>query len=455
MPFLLATAIFMQMLDSTILNTALPAIAADLNESTYNMQSAIVSYVLTLALFIPVSGFLADKYGTKRIFILALFIFSLGSLFCALSTSLIQLDISRVVQGLGGALMTPIGRLAMIKTYPKNELVEAMNYAIMPALIGPILGPLIGGYLVEIVSWHWIFLINIPMGAIGILFALKFMPDYKEPSPKLDVIGFLIFGSASILLSIGLELLGHSSSFTIISICIVVGFLMLYFYYEHAKKNSNPLFPLDLFEIRTFRIGIIGNLLTRLGISSIPLLVPLLIQLEYGKSASISGWIIAPMALASLTTKPFVVKIIDTFGYRKILTFNTILLGFLIATLAIPSIDTSIYWYIPVILLMGVLNAVQFTAMNSITVSNLRSHQNSSGNSLLSVNQQLALGFGIAIGLTILQTMQETEWISHGDSHRGFQATFIVVGFLTILSALVFRKLHVLDGENLKTKRSK
>ncbi|MXV38897.1 DHA2 family efflux MFS transporter permease subunit [Flavobacteriaceae bacterium Ap0902] len=453
MPYLLATAIFMQMLDSTILNTAIPAIAADLNESTYNMQSAIVSYVLTLALFIPVSGFLADRFGTKRIFILSLFVFSLGSLFCAMSTSLILLDISRVIQGLGGALMTPVGRLAMIKTFPKNELVEAMNYAIMPALIGPILGPLIGGYLVEIVSWHWIFLINIPMGLIGILFAIKYMPDYREKNPKLDVVGFLIFGSASILLSVGLELMGHSSSFTIVSIVIVIGFLMLYFYYRHAKKNNNALFPLNLFEIRTFRIGIVGNLLTRLGISSIPLLVPLLIQLEYGASASTSGWIIAPMALASLSTKPFVVTIIDRFGYRNILTFNTVLLGILISTLAIPSIHMSIYWYIPVLVLMGILNSVQFTAMNSITVSNLRDHQNSSGNSLLSVNQQLAIGFGIAIGLTTLQIMQETEWISHGDTHRGFQVTFVFIGCMTVLSALVFRRLHESDGENLKSKR--
>lgn len=456
MPFLLATAIFMQMLDSTILNTALPAIAADLNESAYNMQSAIVSYVLTLALFIPISGFLADRFGTKKIFISAIVIFSVGSLFCALSSTLIQLDLSRILQGLGGALMTPVGRLAMIKTFPKNELVQAMNYAIMPALIGPILGPLIGGYLVEIVSWHWIFLINIPMGLVGVLFALKYMPDYREESPKLDVIGFLIFGSASILLSIGLELTGHSSSFTLVGVCIVIGFLMLYFYYRHAKKSENPLFPLNLFEIRTFRVGIIGNLLTRLGISSIPLLVPLLIQLEYGKTASASGWIIAPMALASLATKPFVVGIIDRFGYRNILTFNTVILGILIGTLAIPSLDVSIYWFIPVMFLMGILNSIQFTAMNSISISNLKKSQNSSGNSLLSVNQQLAIGFGIALGLTTLQIIQNTAWISHGSNHRGFQVTFVFIGVMTVLSALIFTRLHHSDGENLKAiKKSK
>ncbi|HUN03592.1 MAG TPA: MFS transporter [Niabella sp.] len=178
LPFILATAIFMQMLDSTILNTSLPAIAKDLNESPLNMQNAIISYVLTLALFMPVSGFLADKFGTRKIFILSLALFSAGSLFCSLSQNLTQLVVSRIIQGLGGSLMTPVGKLALIKTFPKNELIKAMNYAIIPALIGPVLGPLVGGYMVDYLSWHWIFLINIPIGVLGILLSIKYMPDY-------------------------------------------------------------------------------------------------------------------------------------------------------------------------------------------------------------------------------------------------------------------------------------
>lgn len=451
MPYLLATAIFMQMLDSTILNTALPAIANDLGESVLNMQSAIISYVLTLALFIPVSGFVADKFGTKKVFMSALFLFSLGSLFCALSQNLLQLDMSRVFQGLGGALMTPVARLSMIKTYPKNEIVRAMNYAIIPALIGPIIGPLIGGYLVEWVSWHWIFLINIPMGVIGLIFSLKYMPDYKEKEPRLDLKGFFIFGAASVLLSIGLELLGHPKNTSIILVLMMTGFLMLYLYYKHAKKAPRPLFPLHLFQVRTFRVGVIGNLATRVGISSIPLLIPLLVQVAYGESASLAGWIVAPMALAAMFGKAMVVPVMNRFGYRNILRFNTAALGFLIMTLAIPGLDANIFWFIPVMLLMGGLNSIQFTAMNAIAISDLRDYQNSSGNSLLTVNQQLAIGFGIAIGMSILNLFRHQLGDGPGQIHTAFRFTFISIGFLTFLSAFIFRRLHMKDGDNLKT----
>ena len=185
LPIILATAIFMQMLDSTILNTSLPSIAKDLNESPLNMQNAIISYVLTLALFMPVSGFLADKFGTKKVFIFALIIFSIGSLFCAISQNLMHLVISRVIQGIGGSLMTPVGKLALIKTFPKNELLKAMNFAIIPALIGPVLGPLVGGYMVDYLSWHWIFLINIPIGLLGIILGLRYMPNNQSASSDL------------------------------------------------------------------------------------------------------------------------------------------------------------------------------------------------------------------------------------------------------------------------------
>ena len=202
LPFILGTAIFMQMLDSTILNTSLPSIARDLQESPLDMQNAIISYVLTLALFMPVSGFLADKFGTKRIFILSLVVFSLGSLFCSLSQDLTQLVVSRVVQGIGGSLMTPVGKLALIRTFHKNELLKAMNFAIIPALIGPVMGPLVGGYMVDYLTWHWIFLINIPIGILGIVLSLKYMPNYKSPVIDFDLKGFLIFAMASLLLSI-------------------------------------------------------------------------------------------------------------------------------------------------------------------------------------------------------------------------------------------------------------
>nr|MBP7973663.1 MFS transporter [Kaistella sp.] len=369
LPLILAISIFMQMLDSTILNTSLPAIARDLQESPLEMQNAIISYVLTLALFMPVSGFLADKFGTRKVFIFSLVVFSLGSLFCALSQNLTHLVISRVIQGIGGSLMTPVGRLALIKTFDKNEIVRAMNFAIIPALIGPVLGPLVGGYMVDYLSWHWIFLINIPIGLIGIFLSLKYMPDYISETITFDLKGFLIFASASLLISIALESFGTAKNITPVLLIFILGFLLIYYYYRHAKKTASPIFPLDLFQVRTFRVGILGNMATRLGISSIPLLLPLMVQIAYGETAVVSGWIVAPMALTAMFGKSFVIRVLNYFGYRKTLMTNTFIIGFLICCLGIPGMNTSIWWFTPIIAVLGFFNSIQFTSMNTIAIA--------------------------------------------------------------------------------------
>lgn len=452
LPLILATAIFMQMLDSTILNTSLPSIAKDLNESPLNMQNAIISYVLTLAVFMPASGFLADRFGTKKTFIIAILLFSLGSLFCAGSENLTQLVISRVIQGIGGSLMTPVGKLALIKTFDRNELVKAMNFAIVPALIGPVLGPLVGGYLVDYLSWHWIFLINIPIGLVGIVLGIKYMPNYTSKNVDFDLKGFFIFAGASLLLSIALELFGNTKNITPVLIIFILGFLFLYYYYKHARKGKNPIFPLNLFQVRTFRVGILGNLATRLGISAVPLLLPLMIQIAFKQSAVTSGWMIAPMALTAMFAKSYVIKILDKFGYKRTLMVNTFIIGTLICCLAIPDIHASLFWFIPIIATLGFFNSIQFTSMNAISIADLRNFQTSSGNSLVSVNQQLAVGFGIAFGLIILKLFENNTALIQNETHNAFRLTFLTVGILTILSGFVFRRLHVSDGLNLKSK---
>lgn len=454
LPIILATAIFMQMLDSTILNTSLPAIAKDLNESPLNMQNAIISYVLTLAVFMPVSGFLSDKFGTRKVFIFSLVLFAFGSLFCSLSQNLTQLVISRMIQGVGGSLMTPVGKLALIRTFPKNELLKAMNFAIIPALIGPVLGPLVGGYMVDYLSWHWIFLINIPIAILGVALSLKFMPDYRSPIIDFDLKGFLIFAAASLLLSIALELFGNTVHITPVLVVLLSGFLMLYFYYRHASRDNNPIFPLNLFQVRTFRVGILGNLATRLGISSIPLLLPMMIQIAYRESAVTSGWIVAPMAITAMFGKSAVIRILNRFGYRATLMTNTFIIGILICSMAIPGAHTSIYWYIPIIAVLGFFNSIQFTSMNTISIADLRQYHTSSGNSLVSVNQQLAIGFGVAFGLIVLKVFEGDVKLIHNEIHNAFRYTFLVVGSLTILSGFIFRRLHFRDGDNMKSEEN-
>jgi MFS family permease len=354
-----------------------------------------------------------------------------------------------MIQGVGGSLMTPVGKLALIRTFPKKDLLKAMNFAIIPALIGPVLGPLVGGYMVDYLSWHWIFLINIPMGLAGILLSLKYMPDYKSPIIDFDLKGFLIFAGASLLLSISLELFGNTAHITPVLVVLLSGFLMLYFYYRHATTDNNPIFPLNLFKVRTFRVGIVGNLATRLGISAIPLLLPMMIQIGYGKSAITSGWIVAPMALTAMLGKSAVIKILDKFGYKATLMTNTFIIGFLICSMAIPGVSASIYWYVPIIAVLGFFNSIQFTAMNTISIADLRGYHASSGNSLVSVNQQLAIGFGIAFGLIVLKIFEGDVKLINDEIHNAFRYTFLVVGTLTILSGFIFRRLHFKDGENM------
>ncbi|MBQ0151335.1 MAG: MFS transporter [Chryseobacterium sp.] len=452
LPLILATAIFMQMLDSTILNTSLPSIARDLNESPLNMQNAIISYVLTLAVFMPASGFLADKFGTKKIFITALILFSIGSIFCALSQDLTQLVIARIVQGVGGSLMTPVGKLALIKTFDRSELLKAMNFAIIPALIGPVLGPLVGGYMVDYLSWHWIFLMNIPIGILGIVLSIKYMPNYISEITEFDLKGFIIFAAASLLLSISLELFGDAQNITPVLIVFILGFLALYFYYRHAKKKGNPIFPLNLFQVRTFRVGILGNLATRLGVSAVPLLLPLMIQIAFKQSAVTSGWMIAPMAITSMFGKSAVIKILNKYGYKRTLMVNTFVIGVLICCLAIPNINTNLLWFLPIIGILGFFNSIQFTSMNTISISDLRNFQTSSGNSLISVNQQLAIGFGIAFGLIVLKLYENSPELIKNETHNAFRFTFLTVGILTILSSSIFRRLHSSDGKNMNSK---
>ena len=261
LPWIAAMAFFMQALDATILNTALPAIAQSLNRSPLAMQSAIISYTLTVAMLIPVSGWLADRFGTRKVFMLAVTLFTLGSLACALSTSLTELVIFRVLQGIGGAMMMPVARLALLRAYPRSELLPVLNFVTMPGLVGPILGPVLGGVLVTWASWHWIFLINIPIGVAGLIYARKYMPNFTTPRRSFDMGGFFLFGLSLVLFSSGMELFGEKIVATWLALAIILsGILLFLLYIRHARRHPTPLISLSLFNTRTFSVGIAGNI---------------------------------------------------------------------------------------------------------------------------------------------------------------------------------------------------
>ena len=446
-PWIAAMAFFMQALDATILNTALPAIAHSLNRSPLAMQSAIISYTLTVAMLIPVSGWLADRFGTRRIFMLAVSLFTLGSLACALSTSLSELVIFRIIQGVGGAMMMPVARLALLRAYPRSELLPVLNFVTMPGLIGPILGPVLGGVFVTWATWHWIFLINIPIGVAGLLYARKYMPNFTTPRRRFDLSGFLLFGFSLVLFSIGMELLGEQIVAGWIALMVVLfSLLLLLAYIRHARKHPAPLISLSLFKTRTFSVGIAGNLATRLGTGCVPFLMPLMLQVGFGYPALIAGCMMAPTAIGSIIAKSTVTQVLRRLGYRKTLVGVTLFIGVMIAQFALQSPTMPVWMLILPLFVLGMAMSTQFTSMNTITLADLTDDNASGGNSLLAVTQQLSISLGVAISAAVLRSYQSLEGATTIDQ---FHYTFITMGVITVISALMFMLLKAKDGRNL------
>ncbi|WP_053141023.1 multidrug transporter subunit MdtD [Erwinia billingiae] len=452
LPWIAAMAFFMQALDATILNTALPAIAQSLNRSPLAMQSAVISYTLTVALLIPVSGWLADRYGTRKVFIVAVSLFTLGSLACALSGSLASLVAFRVVQGVGGAMMMPVARLALLRAYPRSELLPVLNFVTMPGLIGPVLGPMLGGVLVTYATWHWIFLINIPMGIAGIIYARKYMPDFTTPRRRFDFLGFLLFGIGLVLLSSGIELFGEKIVATSIALAVTLGgVLLLLLYIVHARRHPTPLIPLPMFKTRTFSVGILGNIAARLGTGCIPFLMPLMLQVGFGYSAILAGCMMAPTALGSIMAKSMVTQVLRWFGYRKTLVWISVIIGVLVASFALQTPGMSLLVLLLPLFILGMGMSTQFTAMNTITLADLNDANASSGNSMLAVTQQLAISFGVAVSAAVLRFYENFD----GSNVQHFHATFLTMGVVTVISGAVFLMLKPGDGRHLISNREK
>ena len=450
LPWIAALAIFMQSLDGTILNTALPSIAADLHRSPLSMQSIVVSYVLVLALLIPLSGWLSDHYGSRLIFIWAVGLFTLGSLLSALSTTLEALVASRVLQAVGGSMMVPVARLAILYTYSKDKLLGVINFITIPGLVGPIIGPTLGGWLVGIASWHWIFLINIPIGIIGVASAWKFMPNYIHREKPFDIWGMVLFSGSLICLTLAIELGSEKviDGWYLIGVALL-GVVLMQGYYIHFRKLQYPLIDLHLIRIRTLRIGVFGNLLTRLGIGGMPLLLPLLFQVGFGHPAIVSGMMLIPSAITTVMVKPWVVPIVKKLGYKKTLIINTMLIATVIGLFAIPNAKTPLPLLIPLLVLYGAVNSIQMAAMNTLALSDLDNEHASTGNSLLLVMQQLSISLGVSVSAYLLSKYGSASWIRHSDTTTVFRYTFITMAAITAIAGLIFFRLKPTDGSAL------
>ncbi len=449
LPWIVAVAFFMQMLDTTILNTALPGMAASLNVDPLRMQSVVVSYMLATALFIPASSWLAERFGMRRVFVCAIGLFTLGSLLCAVSPTLEALAASRVVQGLGGALMVPVGRLIIIRTYPREQLVQQLSFITLPGLIGPVVGPVLGGFLVQYASWHWIFLINLPVGVLGAFLALRHMPKLPAgDAGHFDGMGFVLFGCSMVLITLAMEGFGelHLPRAQATLLC-VGGLGAQALYWLRAGHMKEPLFRPRLFRVRSFCVGIMGNLFARLGSGAMPFLMPLFFQVALGYSPLMAGLTMIPMALAGIAGKRLINRMLRVMGFRRFLTVNTALQGIVTAGFFWVDSATPYLVLLALLALLGLVNSMQFTALNSIVLIDLPDDDSPSGNGLLSVTMQLANSSGVAMGAAVLAGFAGGFAVpGQAELMGSFHATYVAVGAIGILSALIFTQVPAEAG---------
>jgi EmrB/QacA subfamily drug resistance transporter len=452
LPWLVATALFMEQLDATIVNTAIPSIAASLNVTPLSLKSVVTSYILSLAVGIPVSGWMADRFGTKRVFGTAIAIFTVASVLCGLSQNAQMMVVARLLQGLGGAMMMPVGRLAIIRTFPKSELLGAMNFVILPALIGPLLGPTVGGLIVHWTSWRAIFFVNVPVGLLALFLVYRYMPDYKGVEPRpLDVIGLILFSSGTALLSWLLEIFGeHTLDMVTMMLMLSLSVALLAAYVWHANERPHPLLRLALLKVRTFRISVLGGFITRLGVGGLPFLLPLLYQLGLKLPAWQSGLLMMPTAAAAMGMKLIAPKVLAHFGYRQVLVVNTICIGLTIALFAPVGPGTPWYAIAGIGLLQGFFNSLQFSSMNTLAYADVAQKDSSMASTIASSFQQLSMSFGLASGSLVTawflgRVPQTNQLMVTAALHHAFLALAIT----TMLSSVVFWRLRRNDGESI------
>ena len=426
----------MQNLDGTVVATALPAMARTFGADPLHMNVALTSYLLSLAVFIPASGWLADRYGTRTVFRAAIGVFTLGSVLCGQSGSLWELVLARIVQGVGGAMMVPVGRLVLLRTVAKSELVAAMAWLTVPALVGPVVGPPIGGLLVTYADWRWIFDVNVPIGALGMVLVTRYVEDVREPAQgRLDWIGLVLSGAALSGLMFGFETIGRGVVPLPLSAGLVAaGAVAAAAYARHARRRPDPLLDLSLLRLPTFAVSVWAGSLFRIGIGAIPFLLPLMLQLGFGLSAAQSGLITLASALGAIVMKPAAGASLRWFGFRTVLVWNAALSALLLAACAAFRPAWPIMGLYAVLIAGGFLRSLQFTAYNTIAYADVPRARMSGATSLYATLQQVSLTLGITVGAGALQASTALS----GRVQPGlqdFSAAFVVVAVVAGLAA--------------------
>ena len=449
LPWLVAVAFFMQALDTTILNTAVPSIARALAVAPLSMKSVLSSYALSLAVFIPISGWMANRFGTRRVFGGAIGLFALGSLLCGVSRNIHWLVAFRILQGCGGAMMVPVGRLTLVRAFPKSELVRAMSFVAIPGLVGPMLGPVAGGFITSYLHWSVIFFLNVPIGMAGLYLVYRYLPEYRaQQSPPLDIAGLMLFSSGIALLSYVLEVFGEHTLSTLQVLALLgIAALLLIAYGVRSARVVYPLLQLALFKIRTFRAAVSGSFFTRIAIGGVPFLFPLLYQVGLGYTPVQSGLLMMPQAVAAISLKMLTPRILARFGYRSVLVANTVMLGLLIALFATIGAATPVWLIVLQAFAYGFFQSLQYTSMNTLVYADVSEEAAGSASTIASTVQQLSMSFGIATASLVAAIFVPDRFhTSAAQMIHGVHEAFLVLGVATIVSSVVFRPLRAGDG---------
>jgi EmrB/QacA subfamily drug resistance transporter len=439
---IIATALFMENMDGTVISTSLPAIARDLHQDPIVLKLALTSYMLTLAVFIPASGWVADRFGARTVFCSAIVVFTFGSILCGASSSLPTLIAARVFQGLGGAMMVPVGRLVLLRSVAKSDLVSAMAYLTVPALIGPVAGPPLGGFITTYFHWRWIFWINVPIGVLGILLSLRFIQNLREEAvPRFDFKGFVLSGVGLLSFIAGLSTIGRGiAPYWLVVAMIVIGLLSLVAYVRHARSEKNAIIDLKLLAIPTFFTGVVGGLIFRIGIGAMPFLLPLLLQVGFGLTPFESGSLTFATAAGALLMKFTASTVLRQFGFRQTLVVNSLISGVFIAACALFTPSTPHWLLLLALLAGGFFRSLEFTALNVISYADIDPPQMSRATSFASVSQQMSGAIGVAVAAMCIEAIQ----FGFGDSElmsRDLSLAFVAVAIVSSLSVFVFARL--------------
>ncbi|OCF99604.1 MULTISPECIES: MFS transporter [unclassified Gilliamella] len=453
MAILVAATFFMENLDATVITTAIPAMAKSFLTNPQDLSIGISAYMLALTIGLPASGWIANRFTAYRVFSISIILFMLASILCALSTNLTMFTIARLIQGLGGSLMVPVGRTVVLSRTEKQHLVSTISILVWPGLIAPLMGPIIGGFFAQYLTWHWIFILNIPLGFIALFFAHHLLPKELPEKRSFDIVGFIACGLGLLLFVYGLEMVSHSNSRLWLALgTSFAGCLILIFAYYHLTHTQYPLISLYAFSKRTFRMTFFGGSLIRMGLNSAPFILPLMFQVGFGWSPLTAGSLLLSLFAGNIIFKTINTPLIHKFGFRKILIVNGLLLSFSFVLCALFTPKTPIIWIILVLFFSGGTRSIQFTTITTLSFSEIEKNEMQSANILSTLFQQLNNVLGIvlsALFLFIASSYNKHNQIMIED----FRLALFMVAGMTLLAMIDFIMLPKNAGNNLNEKK--